>query len=218
MDRLIVFTRYPVPGVTKTRLIPALGHLNAADVHRKLTENIICQIKQLPAKKGFSCEVCYTGGNKEEMAVWLGNDLIYTEQVQGDLGVRMYKAITGAINTGSRKVVLIGTDIPEPVSGYIEKAFLMLDKTDIVIGPVTDGGYWLVGMNRAVNIFNGVNWGTETVLSQTVNIIKEQGLTFSQLPAIDDIDTVDDLIRCRQHGIIKHHLSAWLSFQSNLSD
>jgi glycosyltransferase A (GT-A) superfamily protein (DUF2064 family) len=56
MDKLIVFTRYPVPGKTKTRLIPDLGPVNAADVHRKLTENIIQQIKQLHAEKDFHFE------------------------------------------------------------------------------------------------------------------------------------------------------------------
>jgi uncharacterized protein len=216
MVKLIVFTRYPVPGKTKTRLIKDIGHENAADVHRKLTENIICQIKQLPAKRGFSCEVCYTGGTKEQMVAWLGNDLSYTEQVQGDLGVRMYNAITGALNTGSRKVVLIGTDIIDPVTGYIEQAFTTLDENDIVIGPTLDGGYWLIGMKRSINIFNGVNWGTETVLSQTVNLIKQQGLTPFLLPEINDIDTVDDLIRCGHHEILKQHLPGWLSYKDSI--
>lgn len=213
MDRLIVFTRYPVPGVTKTRLIPELGHLNAADVHRKLTENIIYQIKQLHAEKGLCYEVCYTGGSKEEMKVWLGNDLTYTEQAQGDLGVRMYSSITGAFNTGGGKAVLIGTDIPEPVSGYIEMAFSRLDEKDIILGPTIDGGYWLVGMKSPHNIFNEVNWGTETVLAQTVDMIRLHGLTFFLFPEINDIDTVDDLIKCEQHEVIKQHLSAWLSFR-----
>jgi uncharacterized protein len=164
------------------------------------------------------CEVSYTGGTKEQMGAWLGNELTYTEQGQGDLGVRMYTAITGALDAGSKKVVLIGTDIPEPVAGYIEQAFYELDKTDICLGPVTDGGYWLVGVKSAVNIFDGVCWGTETVLSQTLELIKQQGLMVSLLPEINDIDTVDDLIRCGQHEVIKQHLSKWLSYKDSIQE
>jgi uncharacterized protein len=218
MDKLIIFTRYPVPGITKTRLIKDIGPEGAADVHRKLTENIVCQIKQLQAKRGLTYEVCYTGGSKEEMAAWLGNDLIYTEQIQGDLGVRMYTAITGALNAGNSKVVLIGTDIPEPVSGYIEQAFFTLDETDICIGPVTDGGYWLIGMKRAVNIFEGISWGNKTVLGQTMVLVKQQGLMFHLLPEINDIDTIDDLVKCGQHEVIKQHLSEWLSYKESIQE
>jgi uncharacterized protein len=218
MDKLIIFTRYPVPGITKTRLIKDIGADRAADVHRKLTQNIVNQTRKLQAGKGFSCEVCYTGGMKEEMEAWLGNDLTYTEQVQGDLGAKMYSSITGAINAGSRKVVLIGTDIPEPVTGYIEKAFSALDEKDMILGPTIDGGYWLVGMKNPVNIFDGVHWGTEAVLSQTVELIKQQGLTLFLLPEINDIDTVDDLIRCGQHEVIKKHLSGWLSYKDSIQE
>jgi uncharacterized protein len=218
MHKLVILTRYPVPGITKTRLIKDIGDYGAADVHRKLTENIINQIRELQAGRELSCEVCYTGGNKEEMEGWLGNDLYYTEQVRGDLGARMYSAITGAINAGSRKVALIGTDIPEPISGYIEKAFSALDEKDIILGPTIDGGYWLIGMKSPYNIFDEITWGTETVLSQTVERIKQQGLTVFLLPEINDIDTVGDLKRCGQHEVIKQHLSAWLSFKDSTQD
>jgi uncharacterized protein len=213
MDKLIVFTRYPVPGITKTRLIKDIGANGAADVHKKLTENIIDQIKELQNKRELSCEVCYTGGNLEEIQTWLGNDLTYTEQVKGDLGERMHSSITRAINTGNKKVLVIGTDITDPVTGYIEKAFSALDEKDIILGPTLDGGYWLIGMKRAVNIFDGVNWGTETVLARTLELIKQQGLTPLLLPEINDIDTVDDLIRCGQREVIRQNLSGWLSFQ-----
>lgn len=216
MDRLIVFTRYPVPGVTKTRLIPELGHQNAADVHRRLTENIIHQIIQLQTEKELLCDVCYTGGSKEEMERWLGNELSYAQQVQGDLGVRMYKAIKGVLDTGAIKIILIGTDILEPVSGYIEKALSVLNENDIVLGPTIDGGYWLVGMKRAFNIFDGIPWGTETVLIQTLSLIKQQRLKVFLLPEINDIDRVDDLIKYMEHEIIKQHLSEWLSFQGTM--
>jgi uncharacterized protein len=212
MHKLIIFTRYPVIGITKTRLIKDIGANGAADVHKKLAENITAQIKKLQIKKGLYFEVCYTGGSKQEMIQWLGNDLIYTEQVQGDLGVRMYKAITGAIDAGSIKVILIGTDIIDPVTGHIEQAFTALDEKDIVLGPTLDGGYWLVGMKSPHNIFKEINWGTETVLPRTLELIKQQGLEVFLLPEINDIDTVDDLIRCGHHEVIKQHLSGWLSF------
>ena len=192
-DKLIIFTRYPVPGKTKTRLIPDLGPAGAADVHRKLAENIIQQGKIVKKQENVNPEVCYTGGGVRQMQTWLGRDLSYVEQTDGDLGARMFSAIRRSLDEGSRRVVLTGTDIPGPVSGQIVKAVNALDKKDVVIGPATDGGYWLVGMKKPHNIFQGILWGKETVLSQTLKAAEEKRLSVELLAPRSDIDTVEDL-------------------------
>ncbi len=199
-DKLIIFTRYPVPGNAKTRLINDIGPAGAADVHRKLTEKIIAEIIDIKKKRVPHYEICYTGGSLKQMKNWLGNGFSYTEQDQGDLGARMYSAIKKSLHNGSSKVVLIGTDIPEPVSEFIDQTFSALDENDIVLGPATDGGYWLIGMKRPCNIFDGVSWGKETVLCQTVDMAKQHGCSVYQLPPVNDIDTVDDLLRWDPKG------------------
>lgn len=115
-DKLIIFTRYPVPGKTKTRLIPSLGPVGAADVHRKLAENILEEAKIVRRQSEVDLEVCYTGGSIKHMRTWLGNRLSYVEQEDGDLGFRMFLAIQRSLSERTRKIVLIGTDIPGTVS------------------------------------------------------------------------------------------------------
>lgn len=199
-DKLVVFTRYPVPGKTKTRLIPDLGPAGAAYVHRKLAENIIREGKIIQKQKSVSLEVCFTGGSILQMRTWLGNSLTYVEQEEGDLGARMFCAMERSLQSGGSKVVLIGTDIPGPVSGFIDNAFKALDNRDIVIGPAVDGGYWLVGMKSPFNIFGGIAWGKDTVLRQTLNIAEKKGLSVYLLNPVSDMDTVSDLFEWEPGG------------------
>ena len=182
-----------MPGKTKTRLIPDLGPAGAADVHRKLAENIIKQGKFFKKREGCDLEVCFTGETVSQMQTWLGSDLAYIEQEDGDLGTRMFLTIKRALSEGSRKVVLIGTDIPGQILDHIKKAFDDLNEKDIVIGPAEDGGYWLVGMKNPCNIFDGISWGKETVLGQTLDLAEQKGLSVSLLTPLNDIDTADDL-------------------------
>ena len=118
-------------------------------------------------------EICFTGGNIKQMKNWLGDSLTYVEQEKGDLGFRMFSALKRSINEGANKVVVIGTDIPGQISHHIENAFYTLDEKDIVIGPATDGGYWLIGMKKPYDIFQGISWGKETVLQQTLKLVEE---------------------------------------------
>ena len=99
-NKLIVFTRYPVPGKTKTRLISGLGPVGAADVHRKLAENIITEGKEIRERGAIDLEICFTGGNVRQMKTWLGNGLSYVKQEEGDLGARMFSAIERSLYEG----------------------------------------------------------------------------------------------------------------------
>ena len=192
-DKLIIFTRYPVPGKTKTRLIPDLGPAGAAEVHRKLAEKIIEQGKIFIEKERIDFEVCFTGGSIMQMQTWLGDSLTFIEQEEGDLGARMFSAIKRSLRRDSGKVVLTGTDIQGQVSDHIKAAFNALNAKDVVIGPATDGGYWLVGMKNPCNIFEGISWGEESVLRQTLDLAERKGVSVDLLTPVNDLDTVNDL-------------------------
>src|SRR4028119_49398 len=88
-QHLIIFTRYPEPGKTKTRLIPALGTEGAANLQRQMTEHSLSQVKQLQKTSAISFEVRFAGGNLQLMQDWLGYDIPYQPQGEGDLGSRM---------------------------------------------------------------------------------------------------------------------------------
>ncbi|MGA9382374.1 MAG: TIGR04282 family arsenosugar biosynthesis glycosyltransferase [Phormidium sp.] len=188
---LIVFTRYPEPGKTKTRLIPVLGAEGAANLHRQLTETVITQVKEL---QDVLIEVHFTGGNQQLMQAWLGENLTYKQQSEGDLGRRMTTAFQTAFNNGIEKVVIIGSDCPALQSQLIEEAFAALFQHELVLGPATDGGYYLIGLKRLIpELFTGVNWGTSEVLHQTVEIAESLKLTVAYLTTLSDVDRPEDL-------------------------
>lgn len=193
-EKLIVFTRYPEAGKTKTRLIPVLGKEGAAKLHRQLTEGTISQAKQLKNTRQLFVEVYFTGGSQELMEAWLGNDIFYQNQVTGNLGLKMAAAFEMSFNAGIEKVVLIGTDCPGLNADLIAKAFNELDGQDLVLGPALDGGYYLIGLRRFVpEIFMGINWGTAEVLAQSVAIAQNLNLAIAYLPPLADIDRPEDL-------------------------
>lgn len=193
-EKLIVFTRYPEAGKTKTRLIPVLGKEGAAKLHQQLTEGTISQAKQLKNTRQLFVEVYFTGGSQELMEAWLGNDIFYQNQVTGDLGIKMAAAFEMSFNSGVEKVVLIGTDCPGLNADLMAKAFNELDGQDLVLGPALDGGYYLIGLRRFIpEIFMGINWGTAEVLGQSVAIARNLNLAIAYLSPLADIDRPEDL-------------------------
>ncbi len=192
-DRLIIFGRYPVPGRVKTRLMPALGPAGATDLQRRLTEKTLEKAKAFACPRGIDVEVCFEGGSEQKMRRWLGVGVYFSHQVSGDLGRRMHAAFLTAFQRGSRRVVLMGTDIPELRIDHLRQAFDALTENDLVIGPSTDGGYWLIGLNRPARLFQAIKWGSGAVLGRTLALANEQGLRIKELDVLTDIDTAEDL-------------------------
>ena len=193
IDRLIVFGRYPVPGLTKTRLIPVLGPAGAADLQRWLTERTMETAEEFASGRGVNVEVCFEGGSVHKIRRWLGPDVSLSRQVPGDLGTRIYTAFLAAFHKGCRHAVLIGTDIPELRADHLRQAFDALSENDLVIGPSRDGGYWLIGLNRPARLFDGIEWGTRAVIDQTLALANAQGLRVKELDYLTDIDTEKEL-------------------------
>ncbi|XWK90181.1 MAG: TIGR04282 family arsenosugar biosynthesis glycosyltransferase [Phormidium sp.] len=188
---LIIFTRYPEAGKTKTRLIPVLGAEGAANLHRQLTETVVTGVKQV---SNTLIEVHFTGGNQQLMAAWLGEDITYKQQTEGDLGKRIATAFQTAFTNGIEKVIIIGSDCPALNSQIIGEGFAALSQHELVLGPATDGGYYLIGLKRLIpELFTGINWGTSEVLQQTVKIAQNLKLVVAYLTILSDIDRAEDL-------------------------
>jgi len=198
-ERLIVFTRYPEPGTTKTRMIPELGAEGAAELQRQMTEHIMARANGLSAVLPLPVEVRYEGGSQKQMTKWLGPGFCYCRQGDGDIGHRMGRALKDAFGQGCETVVIIGSDIPDITTAIMQKAFEDLKKTDLVLGPAGDGGYYLIGMQRSTfgywnpQLFNDISWGTEKVLPQTLAIAKRLGLNYTLLDTLRDVDRPEDL-------------------------
>ena len=205
-ERLIIFTRYPEAGKTKTRLIPALGEQGAADLQRRMTEHLISRIDNLAASRSLNLEIRYEGGNETLMRSWLGDKFAYHPQPPGDLGHRMCTVFDEAFSNDVEKMIIIGTDIPGISADIITEALDQLDRHDLVFGPARDGGYYLISVQRncwpKVNpiLFENIAWGTEAVLSQTLLIAEKIGLSHMLLEILDDVDRPDDLDVWRQES------------------
>ncbi|MBE9208493.1 TIGR04282 family arsenosugar biosynthesis glycosyltransferase [Nostoc sp. LEGE 06077] len=193
-QHLIIFTRYPEPGKTKTRLIPALGSVGAANLQQQMTEYTLLQVQELQKAIGISVEVRFTGGNLQLMQDWLGLELLYKSQGEGDLGSRMARSLFDAFQKSAEYGIIIGTDCPGMTSQILATAFQQLQTVDLVLGPAIDGGYYLIGVRRLIpELFANIDWGTSQVLKQTVAIAEKIGVSHTYLPALADVDRPEDL-------------------------
>jgi len=199
-ERLIVFTRYPEPGKTKTRLIPTLGPVGAADLQRKMTEHLFNMVKDLAGQRNISLEVRFEGGTLEEMKGWLDNDLICQPQGDGDLGMRLQRAFAEAFAAGYSRVVAVGADCPALSAETIGRAFELLKTATLVLGPAIDGGYYLVGLNRlSPEIFTDIPWGSDRVLAQTLGSARKLDMSVALLEPLSDVDRPEDLNDFHHH-------------------
>jgi rSAM/selenodomain-associated transferase 2/rSAM/selenodomain-associated transferase 1 len=194
-DRLIIFGRYPEPGRTKTRLIPLLGAARAADFQRELTERTLSKDRLAARRRPVDLEGCFDGGSFEKLRRWLGPGLVFSHQSPGNLGERMKTAFLNAFRQGAQHVVLHGTDIPDLTVGHLDDALDALNSHDLVLGPSMDGGYWLIGLEKPADLFDGMAWGTSSVFEKTVAAARAQGLSVHVLSPLTDMDTGETIMQ-----------------------
>lgn len=195
-DAIICFTRVPVPGHTKTRLMPLLAKEQCAELHTAF----LYDISEVCGEFGCDTFICF-----EEGAGWQTLRGIFPYAVsmlpqRGDgLGERMYNAIRSVLAMGYGKCVLIGSDIPEITVAHLQSGFDALESADVTLGPTEDGGYYLVGMkkpNKAV--FEKQEYGTDSVYDNAVAAVKEAGLSFAPAMMCRDVDTPQDLMELKK--------------------
>ncbi|MFV1958606.1 MAG: TIGR04283 family arsenosugar biosynthesis glycosyltransferase [Planctomycetota bacterium] len=191
-ERLVVFTREPVPGATKTRLIPLLGPEGAASLHRELLHGILDAARVLARRRGTEVEIRTTG--TADGAPGRRGSFPRRDQGEGDLGARMRRAVLDALAEGRRRVVLVGSDCPGLTPGRLVEAFEALGESDVVLGPAADGGYTLIGV-RADHppLFGDLPWGEDGVLEGTRRAAAREGLLVHLLPTLPDIDRPEDV-------------------------
>ncbi len=185
---LIVFCKNPLLGQVKTRLAKTLGDEMALAIYLKLinhTQNVV---------KAVDADVAVYYSDYVDTEDSWNNAYIKKRQHGKDLGEKMFNAISEGLNMGYASVCLVGTDIYELTPGIIDGAFDKLNKSDVVIGPARDGGYYLIGMTRPdAKVFDISAWSTSSVLEETLLRVQEQGLGCAMLEALGDIDTEEDL-------------------------
>ncbi len=193
-NAVIIFTKFPAPGLVKTRLIPALGAQGAADCQRRMSEQIVRQARELQRYRTTDLQIHYQGGKTKMMAAWLGDDLDYYPQRGDNIGCRMAAAFQQAFAAGNQRIILAGSDCPALTAAILHSALNKLKQLDLVLGPAMDGGYYLIGLNRPCPaLFTELSWGTSKVLAETLKKAGEQGLSVNLVDTLYDIDRPEDL-------------------------
>ncbi len=198
-NHVILFTRYPEPGKTKTRLIPALGADGAAALQKKMTEHTLATLRQfrdgdVARQEPVAIDVRFAGGDEQLMRQWLGSTWHYTPQGDGDLGDRLSRAFRNAFDHGAQAALAIGIDCPDITAELISEAFCNMSLVDVVLGPAADGGYYLIGLSVfRPELFQGIAWGTDKVFQQTASCADRLNLTITALQMLADVDRPSDL-------------------------
>ena len=185
---IAILSRAPIPGQTKTRLIPALGAEGAAELHRRLLHATVRTALQ--AGLGPVTLWCTPDTSHPEFAACAAlGPLTLCPQASGDLGQRMLATINGP-------TLIIGTDCPALTPAHLQQAAAALNQHDAVLIPAEDGGYVLIGLRQAEPaVFADMTWGSATVFEQTRQRLRDTGLSWHELPALWDVDEPVDLAR-----------------------
>ena len=186
---LIIFVRNPVLGKVKTRIAATLGTEKALKIYKILLQHTNDITAAIHADK-FVFYADYI--NHEDL--WENH--LYNKELQTsiDLGERMKNAFGFLFEKGYKNVGIIGSDCYDLTENILIDAFSKLIKTEVVIGPANDGGYYFIGMNTFIpQLFDGKNWSAESVCSDTKKQLKELEIPFYLLPTLSDVDEEKDV-------------------------
>ncbi|MBQ6900451.1 MAG: TIGR04282 family arsenosugar biosynthesis glycosyltransferase [Firmicutes bacterium] len=190
---IILFTRVPLAGKTKTRLMPFLSGEECAAVHSK----IIRRVYETCCSADADLIVFYTPEDEEgKLRKLLGDkNTEFVAQKGENLGERMGRAFEYVFDKQYKKVVLIGTDIPEISREILDEAFAALGISQCVINPTADGGFYLLGMkDEYTDGWQIDQYGNSSVFEATVSRLEERGISTSVGTKLQDIDTREDLL------------------------
>ncbi len=186
-----IFAKQPQAGRVKTRLCPPLSFAEAADLYRNALFETVARMSRLR-----SCElVIFFSGERN----WFADSfpgLPLLEQQGEDLGGRMAGALEALFRHGYRRPLLIGSDAPDLPLDFIDRALERLSTNDLVIGPATDGGYYLIGESgHHPELFENMPWSTQRVLTETLRRAAALNLSCARLDTWEDLDDIESLRR-----------------------
>ncbi|MBO2012820.1 TIGR04282 family arsenosugar biosynthesis glycosyltransferase [Hymenobacter negativus] len=194
---MLVFARVPALGRVKSRLAAGVGEPAALAIYHELLAITHAAIQEagVPA----TIWLADTAASHPSAAeVWHWPNLAARCQPAGDLGTRMATAFAVAFAEGAQRVAIIGTDCPGLRAAHLAQAFALLTTHDVVLGPATDGGYYLLGLCQPQpELFYHKAWSTDSVLADTLADARRLGLRVALLPELRDVDTADDLAAWR---------------------
>jgi len=211
VERLVVMARWPAPGRCKSRLAAGCGAERAAWIQERLTSHTLQSAVASCASPQRELRLAVEGLGRRGLGRWQralahqGLALEAAPQGAGNLGCRMQRELRLAFAAGREAVVLVGTDLPSLEPADLALAFAALQEQPCVIGPASDGGYWLLGLRRdgfalaGAALMGGMPWGSDQVLQATLQAAQRRQLPVQLLREQSDLDQIGDLaawLRC----------------------
>jgi hypothetical protein len=191
--RLIVVGKYPRPGYAKTRLASDIGPVAAAGVYARMLYRLLLSIVDADFPE-IGLELSLASAGDVDFFAEAFPEFEVRAQQDGDLGDRLRAEFQCAFASGAEAVTIVASDTPALSPDVIRAAFDVLDDAPVVLGPCVDGGYYLIGMRKpVVDLFSGVEWGTERVMAQTEALARAHGVAIAHLVELFDVDTAEDL-------------------------
>ncbi len=209
---LILMSRAPVPGQSKTRLTPPLTAMDARDFHVACLNDLLAEgrawrlAREAAGGPPVSLHLFITPPASQpafrQAGVTWPNDYALHNQRGRTLGERMARAIEQVRTTTAQPaaVVLAGTDLPLLGGQQFDEAIDALRLADVVFGPTTDGGYYLVAVrDDPAGLFDLDGWGGSTVLERSLAAARRRGWSTALITPLPDADTADDLREILAH-------------------
>ena len=185
---LIVFVKNLVAGNVKSRLALSIGYSNALAIYTDLVSKIHDVVVDLP----FDKQISYSS-SIDKSDIWESEFFTKSLQEGENIGERMFHAFSKAFLAGYENIVLIGSDIININSRIIFESFYQLQKSDIVLGPAVDGGYYLIGLKKPMKpLFENKDWSTNKVFIKTLKNSFDMDLTLSLVTELADLDRIED--------------------------
>lgn len=197
-NRLIIFAKAPEPGAVKTRLTPFLSKNQAVELQKAFLEDLLQTTDIKNIERVIACSPTTLHPFFQDCKT--KHSLGLTLQEGKDLGERMKNSLQWGLNQGFKKVIIIGCDSPTLPAKFIKEAFGALSRHEVVLGPSLDGGYYLIGaVSLHPPLFSDIAWGTDRVLTQTLEKLHSAKIPCHLLPFWYDIDRPQDLAFLKAH-------------------
>lgn len=201
-DQILVFAKFPEIGRCKTRLAKGLGERNTLRIYRALLDHTLAVVQSAPGL-GVLCvdpDEHVTDGPQ-----WAAGMDEYRAQGPGKLGEKLERAVRESFGKGARRVILMGCDCPQISKDSVVSSFQALEQHDVVLGPTTDGGYYLIGLKEDLPfLFREIPWSSGKVLTKTLNALNFHSLSYILLDKFSDVDTQADFDRVRHLEPLKN--------------
>ncbi|MDE0433583.1 MAG: TIGR04282 family arsenosugar biosynthesis glycosyltransferase [Bryobacterales bacterium] len=203
---IAVFAKAPLPGRVKTRLRTCMTAAQAAELHAAFAADTWQRLAVLTGVRRYLyCDQVW------EPFEGLAGPEHFAIQHGVDLGARMLNCMKELSLGGHDRILLLGSDSPTLPIAHVEQAFLALDRTDTVLGPTADGGYYAAGCRRPdTRMFAGVTWSSEDTLRATEAAFRACSLSVSHLPEWYDVDTGAELARLAAEPGLPPNTRRWL--------